>query len=223
MNILAANAHDGWKRPIYFNGSYPNREDILGLSPYMRMEGIVYHLQPFTREDFNTDTKEVNNIDVTKSVANFTKLYIYGGASQKDVYFDEKNRVMLMAYRLNSIQLADRLSALNRKQDAVHLLDKMLENITEQAYPHDQLSLYMVSAYYHADAFDKAKALSQKLIVDTQQDIQWINDLPESSRESELGDLKRDESMLKQLALLRDAAKNVLQQDGSVKIENGLK
>jgi hypothetical protein len=223
MNILAANAHDGWKRPIYFNGSYPNREDILGLSPYMRMEGIVYHLQPFMGADYNADTKEVNNIDVAKSLSNFTKLYIYGGASEKDVYFDEKNRVMLMAYRLNSIQLADRLSSLNRKKEAVNLLDKMRENITEQAYPHDQLSLYMASAYYHADAFDKANALSQKLIVDTQQDIQWINDLSESSRESELGDLKRDESMLKQLTSLKDAAKSALQQSNDIQVENRLR
>jgi hypothetical protein len=155
MNILAANAHDGWKRPIYFNGSYPNREDILGLSPYMRMEGIVYRLAPFEKEDYNAATKEVNNIDVAKSLSNFTTLYRYGGAEKDHVYFDEKNRVMLIAYRLNSIQVAERLSYINRKKEAENLLDQMLKNITPQSYPHDPISVYMVGAYYHAGALEK--------------------------------------------------------------------
>jgi len=213
MNILAANARAGWKRPIYFNGSYPNREDILGLAPYMRMEGIVYHLAPFQKDDYDVESKQVNNIDVPRSLANFTKLYRYGGAEKKDIYFDEKNRVMLIAYRINSIQLADRLSSLNRKKEAVQLLDTMLQNVTEQAFPHDQLSVFMVGAYYNADAFEKANALAQKLKTDTQQDIKWINDLPENRRDGLSGDLKRDEAVLQQLALMNEQATKNMQQD----------
>jgi len=221
MNIIAANARNGWKRPIYFNGSYPNREDILGLSPYMRMEGIVYRLAPFDRNDYNKVTNEVNNIDVGKSLNYFTKMYQYGGAETKHVYFDEKNRVMLMAYRINSIQLAERLSSLNRKKEAENLLDVMLQHVTPESYPHDQISMMMVMAYYHAGAFEKGKALSRTLEADLKQDITWIKDLPENQAASAENDLRKDENMLQQLALLREEAgkqKN-MQSDGDIPLK----
>jgi hypothetical protein len=222
MNILAANAHNGWNRPIYFNGSYPNREDVLGLGPYMRMEGIVYQLTPFNKDDYNTASNEVNNIDVAKSLEHFTKLYQYGGAEKNHVYFDEKNRVMLMAYRINSVQLAERLSALNRKKEAENLLDIMLQNITPESYPHDQISMMMVMAYYHAGAFEKGNKLSQLLEADLKQDITWINDLPESRAGSAAGDLKRDEGMLQQLAFIKEEAKKqeTFSDDANIQIKS---
>ncbi|WP_190277343.1 glycosyltransferase family 117 protein [Taibaiella lutea] len=222
MNILAANAHNGWKRPIYFNGSYPNREDILGLSPYMRMEGIVYQLAPFTKEDYNAATNEVNNIDAAKSLEHFTRLYQYGGAEKQHVYFDEKNRVMLMAYRINSVQLAERLSASNRKKDAENLLDIILQNITPESYPHDQISMMMVMAYYHADAFEKGNKLSQTLEANLKQDIIWINDLPESQSGGASDDLKRDEAMLQQLAFIKEEAgkQRTLPDDANISIQS---
>jgi hypothetical protein len=199
MNILAANARQGWKRPVYFNGSYPNRDNVLGLNAYMRMEGIVYKLAPFTKSDFNAADRQVNNIDVAKSLQHFTSLYQYGGAEKRNVYFDEKNRVMLMSYRLNSIQLADRLSAMNRKKEAIQLLDKMLQNITPPAYPHDDLSIYMAEAYYHAGALQKAAAITRILADNAKQDMVWINDLGETQKNASANDLQRDLSLLERL------------------------
>jgi hypothetical protein len=199
MNILAANARQGWKRSVYFNGSYPNRDDILGLNAYMRMEGIVYKLAPFTKSDYNETVRQVNNINVTKSLQHFLSLYQYGGAEKSNVYFDEKNRVMLMSYRLNSVQLADRLSAMNRKKEAIQLLDRMLQNITPNAYPHDDLSLYMAEAYYHAGALEKAAVISRILADNAKQDMIWINDLGEAQKNAAINDLQRDQALLERL------------------------
>jgi hypothetical protein len=199
MNILAANARDNWKRPIYFNGSYPNRDEVLGLSAYMRMEGIVYKLAPFTKSDYNEAARQVNNINVNKSLKYFTSLYQYGGADKNNVYFDEKNRVMLMSYRLNSVQLADRLSAMNRKKEAIQLLDKMLRNITPSSYPHDDLSLYMAEAYYHAGAPKKTATIARILADNARQDMAWINDLSEARKNASLNDLQRDQALLERL------------------------
>ena len=220
MNILAANARNSWKRPVYFNGSYPNREDMLGLNPYLRMEGIVYKLAPFTAADYNVAAKQVNNIDVDKSLQHFLSRYQYGGAEKEQVYFDEKNRVMLMAYRINSIELADRLALLDRKKEAVQLLDKMLRNITPASYPHDELSLYMAEAYYHAGANDKAARLARLLADNARQDITWINDLAENRKASMKNDLQRDAGILNRLATTAAAAGD--QQTASY-LQTGLK
>ncbi|WP_162903437.1 glycosyltransferase family 117 protein [Taibaiella koreensis] len=200
MNILAANARSGWKRPIYFNGSYPNKEDVLGLSPYLRMEGIVYRLAPFTAGDYNAAARQVDNIDVEKSLHCFTSLYRYGGAERSDTYFDEKNRVMLMSYRINSVTLAERLSTTGRKAEAIRLLDKMERNITAAAYPHDELSVYMAEAYYHAGAHTKAARLSLLLAANLRRDMAWINDLAPAQQESTAYDLQRDTALLQRLA-----------------------
>jgi hypothetical protein len=200
MNILAANARNGWKRPVYFNGSYPNREDMLGLIPYLRMEGIVYKLAPFTAQDYNAAANQVNNINADKSLDHFLSFYQYGGAEKDNVYFDEKNRVMLMAYRINSVELAERLSALNRKAEAVRLLDKMLHHITPSSYPHDELSLYTAEAYYHAGAAAKGAKLARLLADNARQDITWINSLNEGQQAMLKNDLQRNASLLNRLA-----------------------
>lgn len=200
MNILAANAYSGWKRPIYFNGSYPNREDVIGLSPYLRMEGIVYKLAPFTAADYNAATHQVNNIDVTKSLHHFNFLYRYGGAEKDNVYFDEKNRVMLMSYRINSVELAERLTAQNRQKEAVQLLDKMLRNVTPASYPHDEISVFIAEAYYHAGAVKQGARMVTLLADNARQDITWINDLPEERQAQAQHDLQRDLALLDRLA-----------------------
>jgi len=200
MNILAANARTGWKRPVYFNGSYPNKEDVLGLMPYLRMEGIVYRLAPFTAADYNATARQVSNIDVEKSLYCFSSLYHYGGAERNDVYFDEKNRVMLMAYRINSVELAERLTAMNRGEDAIKLLDKMEHNITAAAYPHDELSVFTAEAYYHAGARTKAAQLALLLATQLRQDMAWINDMGSERQESMVYDLQRDNALLQRLA-----------------------
>ncbi len=200
MNIIAANAHNGWKRPIYFNGSYPYRDDMLNLGLYLRMEGVVYKLAPFTANDYNAAARQVSNIDVEKSLHHFTKLYQYGGAERKDIYFDEKNRVMLMSYRINSIELANRLAAMNRKKEAEQLLDAMLKNVTPASYPHDELSVYMAEAYYHAGALKKAAALSKILAANAKQDIVWINSLRDAQQEALKNDLQRDYALQQRLS-----------------------
>lgn len=206
MNIIAANARNGWKHPIYFNGSYPNREDMLGLAPYLRMEGIVYRLAPFTAADYDSAGRQVNNIDVDKSLDRFMKQYTYGGAATGKVYFDEKNRIMLMAYRINSIELADRLSSLNRKQEAVRLLDTMLQHIRPGSYPHDWLSFMMAESYYKAGAIRQASALATLLAEYTRQDTAWANDLPERSRDRAQQEQQRELAMLARLAGIAAAA-----------------
>jgi hypothetical protein len=200
MNIIAANARNGWKRPVYFNGSYPGRYDMLGLGAYMRMEGIVYKLASFTPEDYDSTTGQVSNIDIDKSLHHFMNFYDYGGAQRKDTYFDEKNRVMLVSYRINAAELADRLSGQGRKKDAIALLDKIRNSITAQAYPDDMVSLYLAEAYYHAGANDKAAVMALQLSEQASRDINWSSGLKEEQQQALLTDIQRDAGLIKRLA-----------------------
>lgn len=206
LNIIAAVAKQGWKRPIYFNGSYGNREDMLGLGIYMRMEGIVQKLAPFTPQDVDTASRQVNSIDLDKSMDHFLTHYKYGGAEKDNLYFDEKNRVMLLAYRLYSAQLADRLSSSGRQEEAVLLLDKMAGNITEASYPHDAVSMFTAEAYYHAGAKAKAAKLAGLLARYARRDINFITGLPAAQQPALAGDLQRGMQVLQRLSVTAGAA-----------------
>ncbi|PZF72876.1 glycosyltransferase family 117 protein [Taibaiella soli] len=197
LNIIAANARDGWKRPIYFNGSYPGNDNPMGLANNLRMEGVVYHLLPFTTK--NIAPGEIM-IDKDKTSDLFTKKYIWGGAEQNDVYFDEKNRVMLMSYRFNAARTADELTAVGRKEEAVKLLDKIMTSVTESSYYYDVTAFYIAQAYYRAGAQDKGKELAMKITRNAEADIAWTKTLSEKQQESTTRDLRNDLGLMNMLA-----------------------
>lgn len=202
LNIMAMAAAGGWKRPIY----YSNLQEMSGygnLVDFMRQEGTVYRLMPYRMQpDSAVQTppgQEQGFMDIDKSLNLFMKTYIWGGAERNDVYIDEKNRQTLIPFRLTASRLADQLSAHGRKPEAVGVLDKVMENITEHSYPYDFTALFMAQSYYRAGANDKASKLSQKVVKNSLDDIRWIMSLSEKGRESAMNDAQRDMSISYQI------------------------
>jgi tetratricopeptide (TPR) repeat protein len=205
MNIVAAVAQQGWKRPVYFNGSFPGSENYDGLGDYMRMEGVVFCLVPW-RYNQGIQTQEHGSVHLDKSYDLLMNRYLWGGGERTDVYFDEKNRVMFTAYRLNAARLADALTAAGRKQDAVRVLDKIMGSITSTSFPYDFSAYYIALAYYHAGAPDKARSLSQQLVKNATDDINWIAGLDEAQQEGEAGGARNDLGMINMLMVAAQQA-----------------
>lgn len=202
LAIVAENAKNGWKRPIYFGGGLGDNYE--GMNDYMQLEGTVYRLVPYKLTPDSTmppmAPQEMGFIDMKKSLDLFMNVYKWGGGERKDVYFDEKNRMMFVAYRLNAARIADELSAAGRKQEAIALLDKVMAGITEQSYYYDYTGLLMTMAYYHAGATDKARALAKKIQKNCIDDINWILSLNQSGRDAMARDARQDISFLNALA-----------------------
>jgi len=195
LNIVAGIASDGWKRPVYFGQG--SNDGYAGLDDYLRLEGTVYHLVPYRQSVLRQNSRgEYGSVDVDKSYELFMK-YKYGGAERKDVYFDEKNRISLAPYRSNVARVADELSARGRKDDAIKILDKVMDGITNEAYAHDMFSFGMIAAYYHAGATDKGKKLALHIAKTYEDDVKYITALSsESMRAGMAGDVQRDLSII---------------------------
>jgi len=209
LNIIAAVSQQGWKRPIYFSGAFPGNDTYLGLGDYLRQEGIVYRLVPYSVRPNPMLAKQDqvhNNLDMAKSLSLFENTYKWGGADRNDVYFDEKNRVMLIAYRLYAAQIADQLSAAGRSADAVKLLDKVLAGITEHSYYYDAYAFYMAISYYKAGAKDKAAALSNKIVRNAEDDVDWAMTLTDDQRANQSRELRNDCSFVSTLASIAHSA-----------------
>lgn len=204
INIIAAVAADGWKRPLYFS-NLQEMEGYGNMNDFMKLEGTVYRLVPFKMAKLPGQAPSAGGdqgfIDVAKSFALFTDTYSWGGAERNDVYFDEKNRQNFIPFRLNAARVADELVALGRKQDAIRVLDRVTKGITERSYTYDFTALYMAQAYYHAGGMQQAASMARKVVDNARDDIRYINTLSESGRESMVNEAQRDVSIMSQMAL----------------------
>lgn len=205
LNIVAAVAKDGWKRPIYFGAGMGDKYQ--GMGQYLRLEGTVFRLVPYKRAvPSPANPGEMGFVDAQRSYDLFMK-YQWGGGERKDVYFDEKNRQMFTSYRINGARVADELSALGRKADAVKLLDKIMAGITEEAYAYDLPTYFIAVSYYRAGAADKGRALSMKLARNSEADIKYaLNFGDDDVRQSFANDVQRDLTIINILSQVSNQA-----------------
>ena len=214
LNIIAGIASDGWKRPIYFGGGLPG-DNYAGLDKYLRLEGVVYRLMPFQYVDSLT-LASVNipgtkgTVDLDKTYDLFMNKYQWGNSERDDVYFDEKNRLMFAAYRVNVSRVANQLSMAGRKADAVRILNKIDSVLSQSAYPYNPYTLemfdasayFMATAYYNAGDNAKAAKVASQFVENLEKDIAWILSLGDDGKEQLTRDAQQDVSLINEFSRL---------------------
>jgi hypothetical protein len=100
---------------------------------------------------------------------------------------------MLNTPRVLAFQLAENLIRLNRKEDAMKVINHVLKNIHEDSYPtvitqEDKTMILMADACIKAGGKAEAKMITDKLIKFTEDDIQYMNSLPEDRKQFKLDD-----------------------------------
>ena len=205
VNILAQVAKEGWKRPIYLSGGFPGNDNYLGLHDYLRQEGMLYRLVPYKMPATPEMKQGSVNINLDKSLDLFLNKFQWGGGEKTNVYFDEKNKVMMMAYRIYASQIADALTAKGRPTDAVKILDKVNQGITHQSYAYDLPSFYMAMSYFKTnipDGKEKGKKLAMALLKNSEDDVEYAMTVSDAQRELISRDLRNDLSTINTLATL---------------------
>jgi hypothetical protein len=184
MNIIAAVAAEGWKRPLYFDAGL-RQSDYVGTGEYMRMEGMVYRLMPFKVQDsVRVNPSVLGSINTQKSYDLFMNTFVWGGAERNDVYFDEPNRHELISYRMNASFVANQLAAEGQTEKAKAILDKVYKNITEHSYPfgYDYSGYFMAAAYFRANDPKMGVKVANKIVDNAEQSIGWVATLNENGR-----------------------------------------
>lgn len=182
LNIIAAVAREGWKRPLYFDAGL-RTGDYGGTGDFLHLEGNVYHLMPFKYNDpIKVSQQVLGTINSEKSYDLYVNKFVWGGAERNDVYFDEPNRHEFVTYRMNGSFIANQLSAEGKKDKAIKLLDKVMEGITEHSYPYDYTAYFIAASYFRAGATQKAVALSNKIIRNAEDEVNWIASLSEDNK-----------------------------------------
>ena len=134
LDIVATNAANGWKRPIYWVATVGD-DYHLGLTPYMRSVGMAHQIVPTYQEGLPARADRA--YDVVKN-------YRWGGADTdgKAPYFDETARRMLITTRSTMLDAAtellyqgdvlqDSVAARAEYKKAVEVLDLMTSKLGE--------------------------------------------------------------------------------------------
>ena len=203
VNMLAQIAKDGWNRPVYLSGGFPGNDTYLGLRDYLRQEGLVYRVVPYKMSTPAVAQRAPVNVNMDKSVDLFTHKFKWGGTDKTNIYFDEKNRVMLMAYRIYSAQIAEVLTANGRADDAVKVLDAVTNGITHESYYYDLTSFYMAMAYFKTNTKngkEHGKKLTMAILKNSEDDVEYALSLSEDQRGLIERDLRNDISYISTIA-----------------------
>lgn len=190
LNIIAGVAKEGWKRPIYFDAGLPN-DNYVGVADYLHLEGILDRVMPYKTIDSVKDNQVAGTIDADKCYNLFMNVYHLNSAAQSNVYFDEPNRREFFPYRMDAAFVSNYLSAHGQKDKAVKMLDKVMADISQRSYDYDFTAYYVAAAYFRAGESKKGLDLSNKIIKNIEDDVNWTYSLSDEGKGTMGGELNQ--------------------------------
>jgi len=190
-----------WDRPIYF-ASTTGPDSYIGLENYFRQEGMAYRLVPIKAE--NTDGNP-GFVETDILYDNVMNKFQWGGMESSDIYMDETNRRMTMSLRILFNRLASKLIEEGNSADALKAMDKAFEVMPDKTVPYDIFVMFLVENYYKLGEFEKANAITSRLVEIFSKDAAYYRSLsPElqrsfnSDNQQALGILQRLNQMISQ-------------------------
>ncbi|MFZ2324916.1 MAG: DUF2723 domain-containing protein [Ignavibacteriaceae bacterium] len=146
--IIEAN---NWERPIYFAVTC-SEDSKIGLSDYLRMEGMAFRLVPEKRkandEFIEPDILRKNLTEAVGYSKNYQPGFKFRGLNDPKVFLDDNHKRMVQNYRNAFIRLT--INYLNKGQNdlAAKTLDEMDTKLPNALIPMDYGLLYEISNLY---------------------------------------------------------------------------
>ncbi|MDZ4793941.1 MAG: DUF2723 domain-containing protein [Bacteroidota bacterium] len=218
LNIIASNAANGWKRPIYFTS--PMGE--LGFSQYLRKDGLSYRLVPVATKqpqaNWITDQAlrqmrlggtQIRDNNSDTMYKNLLTKYEFGGADKKGVYFDEENRRHILNLRALYAEAAGNLADAGKKDEALKLIDKVEKGIDPVNMPyalvsrynsHNQTGLLYLEALYKSGKADLAEKVRLSMRKDLEQQQKYYNYIRDNEPKM-YGGFERSEAPINEIML----------------------
>lgn len=175
LNILAANA---WKRPIYFANSI-DPDHYEGLEEYLQLEGYAFKLVPVRTP--GSKIVQPLRVNQAKCVDLYLNKFQYGNC-EKGIYLDQTNRRMASTNRRFASMTADALVRDNKKEDALKILDKVYNSISDRSLPYiisqdneNIGNIYMCMSYILAGDSVKSYAMIDQFLKQAKDDVAYMN------------------------------------------------
>lgn len=203
MMVLDLLAGFNWERPIYFAVT-TGREAYIGLEEYLQLEGLAYRLTPIrsTKEEMQGGAR----INADKMYDNIMNKFQWGGMSTPGVYLDENCLRFASNMRIQMGGLASVLIQNGKKDKAVKILDKAMQEMPEETVPMDATMYSIVISYFQAGENKKAAPLAQKLFTLFESDMRYYNKLPGIHKAAYGSEMRRAKELM--ISLMQVARAN---------------
>lgn len=162
--IVEAN---NWERPIYFAVTC-SEDSKIGLSEYLKMEGMAHRLVPEQRqagtEFINEKVMRAQLFDENPGYSrDYKPGFKFRGLNDKSIFFDDNHERLTQNYRNSFIRLAlHYINYGNHKEKCIETLNEMDRKIPRSVIPIDHRILFDIAGLYlAADAKDKYKELAR--------------------------------------------------------------
>lgn len=192
-----------WDRPIYFAVT-TGREAYLGLEDYLQLEGLAYRLTPVksTKEEMQAGAR----INTEKMYDNIMNKFKWGGMSTPGVNLDENSLRFASNMRIQMGGLAGALVGEGKKDKAIKILDKAMQEMPEETVPFDATIYSITIGYYQAGANKKAAPLAEKLFTLFEDDLKFYNRLSGKHKAAYGSEMRRAKELM--ISLMQVARAN---------------
>lgn len=161
MDIVASNAFD---RPIYWAVTCQANK-LLGLQDYLRLEGLALRLVPVKSQSEQQMFGIIGSggVDTESIKDKFLNKYKWGNFDNHKTYVDRSYLPSVQSHKLVLARAIQKCIEKGDKKGAADLADKYFKAFPMMNFPYDYNSLFLLTAYVQADAFDRAKPHIQEL------------------------------------------------------------
>lgn len=169
FDIIATNAAQGWKRPIYFTTT-TGSSAYLNLDEYFRHEGLAYRLVPI-----KSDKNMRGMIDNDLLYDRLMKDYEWGNMEKGTMFLDDKATLVPRNLRILFAQVARNYSSSGNKERAIELLNKSFEVMPESILAYDlRLKLFYIDTYLDAGDKETGFAKMKELVEESKKQVNYF-------------------------------------------------
>jgi hypothetical protein len=173
LDILAQNE---WKRPVYFAITVGS-DSYLNLENFFRLDGLAYRLVPYSTTSKDGQIGDINSDILYDRLMN---RFVWGNLNSEKVYLDENNLRMAMNFRNNFARLANKLLDEGKRDSAVQVLDRCMEQLPNKTVPFNYFVLGIAEAYYRAGESAKADEIMNSMYDITKRELDYYFSLKPS-------------------------------------------
>ena len=159
--IVEAN---NWQRPIYFAVTCSDDSKI-GLSDYLRMEGMAFRLVPEKRPQngqfVNEEVLSKELIGTKEISKDYLPGFKFRGLNNEKIFFDDNQKRMVQNYRNAFIQLSIYYLNQHKNDEVITVLDEMESKLPYKLLGIDNGLLFEIgNLYQQSGAMDRYKSLA---------------------------------------------------------------
>ena len=157
-DIIATNAANGWKRPIYF--AVTVRPEKIGIfKNYLQLEGMAQRIVPInTNGGESAGAMSLGRTEIDTMYRNIMEKFRWGGFDKYKMFVDESYSPSIQTQQYAFWRLIMALKQIGDKERALKALDRMYEAFPHMNFPIDEsYSRVGLSLFIELGAAAKAK------------------------------------------------------------------